>query len=214
MLTGLLVFVLVILLFWIGQRLGIKDKGMDDAYGKGAMVLLDQTLRELGFDPVTAIYSVYRDPVLMTDPKGVLVVGMAEHAAGDKRGFVFEVIPGEKIVDGTMISASLSSGHKERAMVARINKHPLVWQLRTDEETGLYAPASSTSPAAAPSHATASAGVRDYVKEIEDLEDRKMSLAREADDGEITFAEFTRGTIEIDREIRKLEARLRNAARH
>jgi hypothetical protein len=214
MLTGLTVFVLAILLIWLGQKLGIRDKDMDAAYGKGAMVLLDQTLRELGYDPATAIYSVYRDPALMIEPSGVVVVGMADHVAGEKRGFAFEVIPGEKIVGGTMISASLSSWHKERATTARMNKLPLVRQLRADEESGLHAPASIASPAAVPSRAAASAEVRDYAREIEGLEGKKMSLAREADNGEITFAEFARGTTEIDREIRELEARLRNAARH
>jgi hypothetical protein len=134
MLSWIVVAAIVIGGYYLLRSLGWKDKGIEQAYGKGAMLLISPALRELGYSPETAIYSVYRDRKLLIDPAGVVLVGVADHASGNKMGFAFEAVPGKRLVDGTMLSPNLASHHQSRAQRAMLAAAPLVTILRTEEE--------------------------------------------------------------------------------
>ena len=84
-----------------------------------------------GINPSSVRHFVYDDPVLVKNSGASIMVGLAKKEDGTDVGFVFEVIPGQSVVEGVILQPSgTATYHKQESQYAKMNGMTLMDRLQ------------------------------------------------------------------------------------
>jgi len=84
-----------------------------------------------GINPSSVRHFVYDDPVLIKNSGATIMVGLAKKEDGSDVGFVFEVIPGQGVVEGVILQPSgTATYHKLESQYAKMNGMTLIDRLQ------------------------------------------------------------------------------------
>ena len=84
-----------------------------------------------GINPSSVRHFVYDDPVLVKNSGASIMVGLAKKEDGTDVGFVFEVIPGQGVVEGVILQPSgTATYHKQESQYAKMNGMTLMDRLQ------------------------------------------------------------------------------------
>ena len=82
-------------------------------------------------NPSSVRHFVYTDSKLVKNPGAAIMVGLAKKEDGTDVGFVFEVIPGQGVVEGVILQPSgTATYHKLESQYAKMNGMSLMDRLQ------------------------------------------------------------------------------------
>ena len=105
----------------IGAAIYVFFKFQGEKKAVNAFALSDESdawLRQHGLDPATGSFSVYSEPVLVSNVGATAIVGHALQSDGKAVGYAVEVLPGKGVVRGEIIDPFSVIGHHRHAAVA------------------------------------------------------------------------------------------------
>ena len=84
-----------------------------------------------GINPSSVRHFVYDDPVLVKNSGASIMVGLAKKEDGTDVGFVFEVIPGQGVVEGVVLQPhGTATYHKQESQYAKMHGMSLMDRLQ------------------------------------------------------------------------------------
>jgi hypothetical protein len=111
--------------------LGFLKKLTSQAESYDATQDIRPWFKSKGINPSTVRHFVYDDPVLVKNLGATIMVGLAKKDDGSSVGFVFEVIPGEGVVEGIVLQPSgTATYHKQESQYAKMNGMTLIDRLQ------------------------------------------------------------------------------------
>ena len=92
---------------------------------------IEPWFKSKGIKPSSTRHFVYQDPVLAKNPGAAIMVGIAKKEDGTDVGFVFEVIPGQGVVEGVVLQPhGTATYHKLESQYAKMHGMSLMDRLQ------------------------------------------------------------------------------------
>ena len=111
--------------------LGFLKRFTSQAESYDATQDIQPWFKSKGINPSSVRHFVYDDPVLVKNSGASIMVGLAKKEDGTDVGFVFEVIPGQGVVEGVILQPSgTATYHKQESQYAKMNGMTLMDRLQ------------------------------------------------------------------------------------
>ena len=111
--------------------LGFLKRFTSQAESYDATQDIQPWFKSKGINPSSVRHFVYDDPVLVKNSGASIMVGLAKKEDGTDVGFVFEVIPGQGVVEGVILQPSgTATYHKQESRYAKMNGMTLMDRLQ------------------------------------------------------------------------------------
>ena len=111
--------------------LGFLKRFTSQAESYDATQDIQPWFKSKGINPSSVRHFVYDDPVLVKNSGASIMVGLAKKEDGTDVGFVFEVIPGQGVVEGVILQPSgTATYHKQEYQYAKMNGMTLIDRLQ------------------------------------------------------------------------------------
>ena len=119
-----LIIVIAILAIWFFLR-----KSQAPTYD--ATQEIEPWFKSKGIKPSSTRHFVYQDPELVKNSGAIIMVGLGDKEDGTTVGFVFEVIPGQGVVEGVILQPSgTATYHKLESQYAKMHGMSLMDRLQ------------------------------------------------------------------------------------